>query len=232
MIEKIQLEQLNKKEVYRYLGSLEQMENKVLTALVEECEKQLHQVVQPRYVYRIGEISRNNPDTGEHKMSLCGFELEGHSVEEHLEGCTKAVMIAVTLSEGVDKLIRQANVQDVARAVVLDAMANVAIEQLCDSIEQMVAKEWRDWNFTWRFGVGYGDFPISSQKKFLQTLEAPKRIGLTVNDSHMLTPCKSVTCVIGMSQTPIPPGKRGCVICNMRDRCAFRASGNHCGGEA
>ena len=31
---------------------------------------------------------------------------------------------------------------------------------------------------TWRFSCGYGDFPLSQQKDFVNALELPKRIGV------------------------------------------------------
>ena len=46
--------------------------------------------------------------------------------------------------------------------------------------------------------MGYDDFPLEGQKKFLEILDASKRVGVCVNSSMMLTPTKSVTCVIGL----------------------------------
>ena len=82
---------------------------------------------------------------------------------------------------------------------------------------------------TFRFSPGYGDYPIELQKDFLRILDAQRKIGLTVNDNFMLVPTKSVTAVLGLSKNPIEQKKRGCAVCNMRDKCKYRRNGEHCG---
>ena len=82
---------------------------------------------------------------------------------------------------------------------------------------------------TTRFSPGYGDYPIELQKSFLHILDAPRKIGLTANDSFLLTPVKSVTAIIGLSENPIERKKRGCAICNMNQSCIYRRNGEHCG---
>ena len=44
---------------------------------------------------------------------------------------------------------------------------------------------------------GYGDFDIAFQKPLMQMLDCAKNIGLTMTDSYMMTPTKSVTALIG-----------------------------------
>ena len=63
---------------------------------------------------------------------------------------------------------------------------------------------------------------------FLEVLNAGKRIGLSALENCMMVPTKSVTAVIGLSNNEISKGMRGCVCCNMRDRCAYRIRGEHC----
>ena len=55
-----------------------------------------------------------------------------------------------------------------------------------------------------RFSPGYGDFDIAHQDMILRMLDTAKKIGLTLTGGNMLTPSKSVTAVIGLSETEIP----------------------------
>ena len=64
---------------------------------------------------------------------------------------------------------------------------------------------------------------------FLTLLDAPRKIGLCATDSSILTPRKSVTAIIGLSNHPIEKPKKNCATCRMRDRCAFRKKEEHCG---
>ena len=114
-------------------------------------------------------------------------------------------------------------------AVVADSMASAAVEQVCDAAEAEIMREFAGQYTTWRFSPGYGDFPLEIQGKFLDVLSAPKRIGLNITDGGLMAPCKSVTAVIGVADKEIERKRRGCSVCNMREHCAFRKKGEHCG---
>ena len=116
-------------------------------------------------------------------------------------------------------------------AVVLDSMANVAIEQVCDKAERLITAELPDCYLTYRYSPGYGDYPVTMQQRFLEILDAPRKIGLSRNESYLLTPAKSVTAIIGASKQPVERRRRGCAVCNLRETCRYRRRGNHCGFE-
>ena len=118
--------------------------------------------------------------------------------------------------------------QNMAKAVILDAMASAAIEQVCDEVEKEIAVKLENKHFTWRFSPGYGDFPIEVQKNFLTALNAQKVIGLCANAGGMLTPTKSVTAVIGVHEKSVKNKKHSCESCNMCDRCNYRKTGGTC----
>ena len=137
--------------------------------------------------------------------------------------------MCATLGADTDRLIRTAEITDISSAFVMDAMASAAIEDICRLADEEIKKQLPDCFFTWRFSPGYGDFPIEIQKDFLETLNAPKRIGLCTGDNNILIPRKSVTAVAGISENPVPKKRRGCASCNMAETCAFRRRGDHCG---
>ena len=118
--------------------------------------------------------------------------------------------------------------QDMAKAVICDAMASAAVEQVCDYAETEIAERLSGKHFTLRFSPGYGDFPLDVQKDFLLAANAQKVIGLCVNPSGMLTPTKSVTAVIGVHDMPVEKQRHGCECCNMRERCNYRKTGGTC----
>ena len=81
---------------------------------------------------------------------------------------------------------------------------------------------------TWRFSPGYGDLPLETQGDFLRTVDAEKRLGVTLSPGGLCIPTKTVTAVIGLSDSPVSKGKRGCAICRMAKTCQFRKKGEHC----
>ena len=154
--------------------------------------------------------------------------LKGNDIAAHLQSCEKCVLLAATLGTGADSVIRGYESAAMEKAVIADCLASAAIEQVCDFAEKEIQSKLADMNFTWRFSPGYGDFPLDIQRDFLNVLNAPKRIGLTVTENLILIPRKSVTAVIGISEHEIPKGRRGCAVCNMRDVCELRKRGAHC----
>ena len=116
-----------------------------------------------------------------------------------------------------------------AKAIIVDAYASVAIEQVCDLAEEDILSYMQNHYLTYRFGVGYGDLPLEMEKDILQVLQAQKHIGLCVTEANILTPIKSIVCIIGISETPMDKGQKGCVTCNLKDTCKYRKQGLNCG---
>ncbi|HOR22386.1 MAG TPA: vitamin B12 dependent-methionine synthase activation domain-containing protein, partial [Ruminococcus sp.] len=182
--------------------------------------------LRPGFVYREAEVELA-PDG----VWLSGMDvpLTGNDVRRHLDGCDRVILLAATASAEADKLIRQASVAGMADALAVDCLCSAAIEQICDLAEEEIFSRINVPYRTWRFSPGYGDLPLDLQKPLLKVLNAQRRIGLTVTDSLLMVPSKSVTAIIGISENELhQKGSTGCDSCNMRDRCAFSARGG-CG---
>lgn len=212
----ITLEKLNRSEAIRYLGGAGIQMNDQMEVLMDECEKMVLEKAAPKFLY----IELDLP---------CDTIMGGRDIANHLDGCEKAILMCATLGTEIDKLIRINQISDMAKAVVLDSFASVAVEQVCNKVDEIIAEKYDGYYMTFRFSPGYGDYPISLQQDFLRMLDAPRKIGLTTNDNYLLMPTKSVTAVLGLSKNPIERKKRGCAICNMRGKCRFRKNGEHCG---
>lgn len=223
----IVLGQLDKNEALRYMGHRGEDIDEQLDKLITKCEKEVLSCVKPRFVYKVCDISREEKGILVKDTNLF---LTGNSIKKHLDGCDKAVLMAVTISADADRLIRIAQIRDMAEAVAIDSLCSVAVEQACDRAELIIKEENPGYYQTFRFGLGYGDLPISLQGQFLHVLNAPKQIGLNVSSTDMLTPTKSVTAVIGLSKKPIPQRARGCQTCSMNKKCQFRQKGGRCNG--
>lgn len=212
----IKLEKLNRNEAVRYLGGSGVAPNYRMDRLMDECEQEILAKSAPKYLY----VEKNLP---------CEELMQGEDIKNHLDGCEKVIVMCATLGAEIDRIIRINQISDMAKAVVLDSFASVAIEQVCSKVDELIAEKYEGYFQTFRFSPGYGDYPIELQKSVLSMLDAPRKIGLATNENSLLTPTKSVTAVMGLSKTPIDRKKRGCAVCNMRDRCKFRRNGEHCG---
>lgn len=221
----ITLENINKKEALRYLGYGNNTPNKKISSIVDECEKQLLSIMQPKFLYSIFDIAIKSDCIEVIDTNLI---LKGNDIINHLEGCSNLAIMCCTLSFGVDKLIRQYQVSDMTRAVICDSLSSASIEQVCDYVEQEIKQKYPDMYQTFRYSAGYGDLSIDIQKDILDLLQAQKKIGLCTTESSILTPKKSVTAFIGLSKNQIKYKSRGCQSCNAKDTCQFRKRGEHC----
>ena len=186
------------------------------------CAEQLRKAMEAKFVYKVFELENG-------QICNASFKLEGKAIVKHLHNCTKVIFMCATLSSNVDKLIRTKQIRSMTEATIIDSLASAAIEQVCDEAEKRILKDFPEYEHTWRFGLGYDDFPLEGQKEFLEILEAPKRIGVCVNESMMLTPTKSVTCVIGLGHNLKVENKKSCDMCSFRDKCQYRKKGKSCG---
>ncbi len=220
----LKLSGFNRKEVLQYLRWTGSEIPPEVDTMIDECVAETLRVVQPRYTYRIFPIER------ETKSPPIAFA--GQDIQAMLTTSERVVFLAATLGNGLELAIRRAQVRDLSRAIVLDCCGSAAIEAVCDLAEQEIKAELSDELYlTDRFSPGYGDLPIALQHEFIRTVDAPRKIGLTVTNTHILTPRKSVTALIGIADTPQTKRFRGCAYCSMFETCAFRKAGKTCGRE-
>lgn len=221
----INIPSIDKEEACRYLGYKGEPSEHILDALIE-CEQRLLSVISPRYVYSCFDIER-----GENGIRLKGTRLvlTGRDIFEHLEGCKKAVLLSATIGSKVDALIRTTEINDIAGAVMMDALASSAIEQVIDKVEEKIKDEFYSFSLTSRFSPGYGDLPLDIQEKLLDMLLAPKKIGLCANEKNMLTPIKSVTAIIGLYTGQTKENSLPCDKCSLSGSCVYKKRGEYCG---
>ncbi len=203
-----------KNEALRYLGCKGEPDS-ATASLLERAEKAFSETV-PAFCFSVL-----------HK-SECGMLLQGKDIKKHIKDCKRVIFFAATLGAAADRLIRAAEIENMAYAVVLDSYGSALIEDYCDKFEAQMLKKTGGF-FTPRYSPGYGDYPISVQHDFIRFLSADKRIGLTATENHILIPRKSVTAVIGVSEKNMNKEKNGCESCNLKDTCKYRKDGQGCG---
>lgn len=211
--------EINRREIYRYLGYGRNEADEAVTNLVEECLAELLEAASPKSVTREFPL-KLLPDN---EIDFTCFRTRSGNLSKNLQDCERVILFAATLGAGVDVLIRRYNRIQMSKAVILQAAAAAVIEEYCDEVNAKLKEDYEARGL-WlrpRFSPGYGDFPLDSQTPVLTVLEAGKRIGITLTDSLLMAPSKSVTAVIGVSKKPHRCELGGCEVCNKTD-CAYR----------
>lgn len=209
------------KEAIRYLGYGRNAVDENTLVMIRESFEELQFLAEKKFVYRIFELSIL--DDG--KLLVGKQTIHSKSLHKNLQACREVILFGATLGTAVDRQIRKYELIDMARAVVFQACAAAYLEEYCDQMQdelrEIVAKDGR--YLRPRFSPGYGDFSILHQKDVLKFLDAPKCIGLTMTEGYMLTPSKSVTAVIGISDTKESCHRKGCEEFSKSD-CMYRRS--------
>ena len=208
-------------EALRYLG----VRGEADPALTDELVRLSQRLDRPKYLYRVFPISQSREGV---VLEGAGLTLPGTLAGTMLAHCHRAVLLLCTLGAGFETLMRATQARDMARAVMLDALGSAWVEGGCDQAQEEIAARWPDSYLTDRFSPGYGDLPLTLQREVCGLLDGPRRLGVTVTDSFLLNPAKSVTAILGLSHRPQPARIRGCDHCLRKDTCHYRREGTTC----
>jgi hypothetical protein len=219
---------INKEEVLRYLGYKGQDIDANMDNTIEECREEIKKVIRPRVVYSYNNIKSSDDGVEVINTNLI---LKGKDINEHLKNSTECVLMAVTLGNEVERQTRLYEKTNLTKALILDACATTAVEEVCDIVEKDVKEKaiLSGMNITFRYSPGYGDLPLDVQNSFLRALDAQKKIGLTVSENNLLFPRKSVTAIIGIVNSEIKKKRKSCKECSNYENCNFRREGESCG---
>lgn len=196
----VELTSIDFEQALKYLGYRNMTLDDSMEDLLESCQSEVINSARPSFVYQVH-------DYKDGVIKDSSFVLEGKTIIDHLSECDKVIMLCVTLSGGIDALIRRKQISQMAAAAVIDSLASYAVDQVCDMALSIIMKDYADYEMTYRYGIGYGDFPLENQQKFLDALNAGRLLGVSTSDSHMLIPTKTVTCIIGLGHN-IEPSKK------------------------
>lgn len=207
------------KEAIRYLGYGNHAVDDRTLALVKDSFRELEGAVNRRIIYRIFDLTLGEADS----IRIGKLKIISRNLYRNLKDCKQVLLLGATLGVGADRLLQRYLLTDMSRAVVTQAVSAAILEECLDGWQREIGAEMeKDGKYLRpRFSPGYGDFDIRHQEMILRMLNADKTIGLTMTDSCMLTPTKSVTAVIGISSRRIQCPAGGCEICEKTD-CIYR----------
>ena len=212
------LSEVNINEVRRYSG----MRDDSLDGVIAECVKEAMPVLSYKVSYM-----RTMIDWESGYPLFPGVGYKSENLRTNLKGCDEVIIFAATVGIGIDRLISKYGHVSESKALFMQALGAERVESLCDLFnsemnEQVLAegKYLRP-----RFSPGYGDLPIIVQKDFVTVLDCPRRLGINLNDSFLMSPSKSVTAIIGITDRENCDinnyDKESCVHCGKTD-CEYR----------
>ena len=151
-------------------------------------------------------------------------DFKSKALVKNLCGCEKAVLFAATVGLGVDRLISRYGSVFPSKSLAFQAIGAERIEALCDEFCGFLKNEYGKKNLFLRprFSPGYGDLAIEYQKDIFRVLDCSRKIGLSLNESMLMSPSKSVTAIVGISENKSCETRDKCGRCGNL-KCAFRS---------
>lgn len=173
---------VQKGEALRYAGAKEDF------SLMEECMKEFSSA--NRVCFSVLEKEKF--------FSLFGEEGTKH----RLQNAEYVLVFAATVGLDGDRLIARYSKIKPSKAICFQAIGAAQIETLCDIFCREIAKKCEEQGYRIgnRFSPGYGEFPLGRQQEIFLLLDCARRIGVTLLDSGLMSPTKSVTAVFGIGK--------------------------------
>ncbi len=217
-------QRVNIREIYRYLGYGTKIPDDSVDTMIQDVLTDLMNAVQPKNVYQIYTCSASE-SVVVLKGSQRTIAFESRNLAANLAQCGHVVLMAATLGLEADKLLQKYEILNMTKATITQACGAACIEAYCNILQEQICAEASTGGSIFylrpRFSPGYGDLKLQYQKVIFEELECTKRIGLTLTDSLLMYPTKSVTALIGLTANP-----QSCHIGKCRDctntECEFR----------
>ena len=177
---------VNEREALRYAGCKGGISERVMQTLAQ-CINESQTAFSPRVCYRVlpaQELLTRFPESGLLKLRL--------------QNSKEALVFAATVGIEIDRLILRYEEISPAKALLFQGIGAERIETLCDLFCENMAAELSQQGYAAkpRFSAGYGDFSLEAQRWFSNVLDMQRKVGVTLSESLLMTPTKSVTAVV------------------------------------
>lgn len=139
---------------------------------------------------------------GDGRILLPYGEVVSHDLTRNLCGCQEIFLFAATIGAEYERLLRRTRLTSMTQAAILQAAGAAAVESLCDKLNDDLRKaaEAGGYKAHPRYSPGYGDYALENQKGIFDVLQPSRYIGLSLMDTLIMAPEKSVTAVIGLEK--------------------------------
>ena len=204
----------DKREIMRY-ARIRGADNSY-DSLIDECIREAQPILTYRVCYTVLPV---DPDGS---ITIGNERVASQTIGKAIRDSKQVILFAATVGAPFDRLIARYSRVEPSKALILQAIGAERVESLCDAFCAQMNTELNDTGkrLTRRVSPGYGDIPLSLQKEIFAVLDCPRKIGLTLDQSLLMSPSKSVTAIAGIVDEGEEQADK-CAACNKTD-CAYR----------
>ena len=157
----------------------------------------------------------------EQSILVEGIELETKKIiAKLLKGSEKVALFLATAGLGFEQWAHELKEQgDYLDVFIADSIGTCIVEQAGDYMERLLEREIGGLKHTNRFSPGYCGWHVSEQKKFFSLLP-PGICDVTLRESCLMTPIKSISGIMGIGPD-VKAKVYSCNVCEM-EYCYLR----------
>ena len=179
-------------EILRYAGCVSKNVDGAVLDLMRDCAREMEGKLSFQVCYRRFPIVYDG--------QVAFLQADSTHLRHYLGDCEEVILFAATVGLEADRLITRYGRISPSRGLMMQAIGAERIEALCDvfcrDLKQELSQE--DLLPKSRFSPGYGDYALENQRAIFAALDCPRQIGLSLNESLLMTPSKSVTALVGL----------------------------------
>ena len=179
------------REVFHFLRIYDASAQSDLSGEVLSVIDELNGLVRPRLCYARYHVFEDGD-----VLDLGFGRVKSRDLQKNLSGCREIILVAATAGLEVDRAIAKYSRLSPSRAVILQAAAAASVEAALDKLSGELKSD--GLSLRPRFSCGYGDLSLELQRDIFATLDCPKNIGVSLTDTLLMTPTKSVSAIIGI----------------------------------
>lgn len=146
----------------------------------------------------------------------------GRKISGYMQGADQIALFLCTAGKTFTELSHayQQN-SDFLEAFVVESIGSATVENAMDKVQLYLEKEMMNQGkkITNRYSPGYCEWPLSGQRDLFAYI-GDHPTGITINESCLMQPIKSVSGIIGIGDE-VRKRSYGCDICNSTS-CAYR----------
>ena len=175
----------------------------------------------PNYIRTVKKITAAGEDFIELEG---GIKFSSGKIPKYIKGASHIVIFLVTIGEKIESAAGVLTKgKEPLAGYLLDRIGSFAVESLAESVEKKIRIDYLKIkkSASKRYSPGYCDWPIEEQRVLAEVLDFYK-IGVTLNESCMMRPKKSISAVVAIADKGIfTESGSTCGICEKKD-CSYR----------
>jgi len=211
-------------EIYRLLGEQEGMIDAHTTGLVEKYIAECLRISAPSGAFVLTEALESR---SAEEISIPGLIFDsGKIIHLMLRHSERYALFVVTAGPEPERLARSLiSEENYLDGYIVDLVTSTFVDLAADQVQEQVRKmaHLGGLKITNRYSPGYCSWNVEEQQK-LFSLFPRGCCGITLSDSSLMNPMKSISGIIGLG-TDVKYRDYTCEICPMKD-CHFRRVGD------